>query len=99
MSPATIQRHVGLVCAYLNKPAPKKVSKTQIERGKKELLAISGLGSTAVEKLFGAGIIDGESLLAADPAAVSSATGITEQKIRDYQKILKRKKETAVIEL
>jgi len=99
MSPATIQRHVALVCAYLRKPAPKKVTKVQIERGKKELLAISGLGSSAVERLFGAGIIDGEGLLAADPAKVASATGMSEQTIRDYQKVLKRKKETAIIRL
>lgn len=99
MSPATIQRHVALVCAYLNKPAPKKITKLQIERGKKELLAISGLGSSAVEKLFGAGIIDGDGLLAADPATVASATGMSEDKIRDFQKVLKRKKETAVIQL
>ena len=35
MSPATVQRHVGLVCTYLKKPVPKKFTKPQIERGKK----------------------------------------------------------------
>lgn len=99
MSPATIQRHVALVCAYLNKPAPKKVTRSQIERGKKELLAISGLGSSAVGKLFEAGIIDGEGLLSANPAEVAAATDISEQRIRNYQNVLKRKKETAVIPL
>jgi len=99
MSAGTVQRHVSLVCAYLNKPIPKKISKLQIERGKKELLAISGLGSAAVEKLFAADIIDGEGLLAADPARVFLSTGIPEEKIRNYQKILKRKRETAIIPL
>jgi DNA topoisomerase-1 len=99
MSAGTVQRHVGLVCAYLNKPIPKKVSKLQIERGKKELLAISGLGSAVVEKLFAVDIINGEGLLAADPAGVASATGIPEEKIRNYQKIIKRKRDTAVIPL
>jgi len=99
MSAGTVQRHVGLVCAYFNKPVPKKISKLQIERGKKELLAISGLGSAAVEKLFAADIIDGEGLLAADPVRVASATGIPEEKIRNYQKVIQRKRDTAVIQL
>jgi hypothetical protein len=30
---------------------------------------------------------------------VAGKTGISEQKIRDYQKVLKRKKDTAVIQL
>jgi DNA topoisomerase-1 len=93
MSLSTVQRHVDKVCAYLDKPAPVKFSKLQIERGKKELLAISGLSAAAVEKMFQAGIVDGKTLLAADPAAAAAATGIAEQKIRDYQKFLKRKKE------
>ncbi len=92
MSLSTVQKHVEKVCTYLKKPAPVKVSKLQIERGKKQLLAISGLSSPQVEKLFKAGIIDGEMLLSADPAAVAGKTGISEQKIRDYQKVLKRKK-------
>ena len=35
MSVSTVQRHVELVCRYLNKPVPKKISKIQMERGKK----------------------------------------------------------------
>jgi DNA topoisomerase-1 len=99
MSLGTVQRHVELVCKYLNKPVPKKFSKLQIERGKKELLAIGGLGVSAVEKMFQAGIIDAESLLAADPRKTAEKTGIAEQKIRDYQKFLRKKKDTAIIQL
>jgi len=99
MSLSTVQKHVEKVCAHLKKPIPKKFSKLQIERGKKELLAISGLSATGVDKMFKAGIIDGAALLSADPVKVAAATGITEQKVRDYQKVLKKKKDNAVIQL
>ena len=99
MSLSTVQKHVDKVCTYLNKPVPKKFSKLQIERGKKQLLAVSGLSTPQVEKLFRAGIVDGDALLAADPVSVAATTGIPEQKIRDYQKVLKRKKDTAIIQL
>ncbi|MDD5142087.1 DNA topoisomerase I [Methanoregula sp.] len=99
MSLSTVQKHVGKVCTYLKKPVPKKFSKLQIERGKKQLLAVSGLSTPQVEKLFKVGIVDGDALLAADPVSVAAAAGIPEQKIRDYQKVLKRKKDTAIIQL
>jgi len=99
MSLSTVQKHVEKVCAYLKKPVPKKISKLQNERGRKELLSISGLGASAVEKMFKAEIINGDTLLAADPVKTAAATGIPEQKIRDYQNVLKRKKDTAVIQI
>ena len=99
MSLGTVQRHVEKVCKYLNKPSPKKFSKIQIERGRKELLAIGGLGVSAVEKMIPAGILDAESLLAADPVKLAAATGIAEQKIRDYQKAIRKKKDNAIIQL
>jgi DNA topoisomerase-1 len=99
MSLSTVQKHVDKVCTYLKKPVPKKFSKLQIERGKKQLLAVSGLSTPQVEKLFKVGIVDGDALLAADPVSVAAAAGIPEQKIRDYQKVLKRKKDTAIIQL
>ncbi|MDD4138390.1 MAG: DNA topoisomerase, partial [Methanoregula sp.] len=99
MSLSTVQRHVGMVCTHLNRPVPKKFTKQQIEKGKKQLLAIRGLTEPVAIKLFGAGIIDAGSLLAADPVKVAAATGIAEQKIRDYQKSSQRKKDTAIIQL
>jgi len=99
MSLSTVQKHVDKVCTYLKKPVPKKFSKLQIERGKKQLLAVSGLSTPQVEKLFKVGIVDGDALLAADPVSVAAAAGIPEQKIRDYQKVLRRKKDTAIIQL
>ena len=99
MSLATVQRHVEKVCEYLRKPVPKKFSKLQVERGKKELLAISGLSAKAVETMFHAGIIDTGALLAADAGKVAAETGIPEQKIRDYQKTIQKKRDTAIIQL
>lgn len=93
MSLGTVQKHVGLVHKALNKPMPKKVSKSQTEKGRKELLTIRGLGEQSAEKLILAGIIDGKSLLAADPAAVAAETGIPAQKIREYQTVFRKKKE------
>jgi DNA topoisomerase-1 len=99
MSLGTVQKHAELVCKSLNKPAPRKFSKIQTERGKKELLAIKGLTEPALGKLQHAGVTNAKSLLSADPVTIAAETGIPEQKIRDYQKILQKKKDSAVIQL
>jgi DNA topoisomerase-1 len=99
MSPATVQKHVEIVCRYLNKPLPKKLSKIQIEKGKKELLAVKGLSAAILEKLFRADIVNGDALLKAEAAGIATATGIPEQKIRDFQALLRKKRDTAVIQI
>ena len=93
MSLGTVQKHVALVCKALDKPEPKKVSKIQTEKGRKELLTIKGLTRQSAEKLILAGVTTGKSLLAADPKVVAKVSGIPEQKIRDYQTIFKKKKD------
>jgi DNA topoisomerase-1 len=93
MSLGTVQKHVALVCTALGKTAPKKVSKIQSNKGRKELLTIKGLSVQTAEKLILAGVTDRKSLLAADPAAVAAATGIAIKKIQDYQIVLRKKKE------
>lgn len=93
MSLGTVQKHVALVCKALDKPAPKKVTKPQTGKGRKELLTIKGVTESVAEKLVLAGITDGKSLMAADPRAVSKDTGIPEQKIRDYQALFRKKRE------
>jgi len=55
--------------------------------------AIKGVIRPTAEKLILAGVTDGKSLLAADPKAVVKGTGITEQKIRDFQTSFKKKKD------
>ena len=99
MSPATVQRHVELVCTYLKKPVPKKFSKLQIERGKKELLAIKGIDKAMIEKLSHAGFINATYLLEADAAKVAAETGIMAHVVQDFQKSIQKKRDTAVIQI
>ena len=99
MGLGTVHRHVELVCTFLKKPSPLKLSKLQIERGRKELLAISGLGVTVVAKLFDAGIVDAESLLHADVQKLALETGIAVEKICGYQELIKKKRDNAVIRI
>jgi len=93
MSIGTVQKHVAMVCKALDKPAPKKVSKIQSEKGRKELLTIKGLSQATAEKLILAGVTNGKSLVAANPAVVAKDTGIPVQKVRDFQTIFKKKKD------
>ncbi|MHB8162805.1 MAG: DNA topoisomerase I [Methanoregula sp.] len=99
VSSATVQRHVEMVCTYLNKPQPKKVPKLKIVKGKKELLAIKGITDAIVEKLSHSGITNAATLLTADAGAVAAASGLTVQKIKDFQAAIKKKKDTAIIQI
>ncbi|MDO9550157.1 MAG: DNA topoisomerase, partial [Methanoregula sp.] len=99
VSPATVQRHVDLVCTALNKPVVKKVPKARTEKGKKELLAIRGITESVVEKLSHAGITNTATLLSADAGTVAAASGITLQKIKDFQGVIQKKKDTAIIQI
>jgi DNA topoisomerase I len=99
MSLSTVQKHVELVCVYLKKPVPKKASKLAIERGKKQLLSIKGLSEPMLARLAKADIIDGDALLQASAAIVAEKSGIPEEKITGFQKILQKKKEKAVIQI
>jgi DNA topoisomerase-1 len=99
ISPDTVYRHAGLVCKYLNRPAPKKVTKNQLEKGRKELMTIRGITEPVTRQLLRAGIVDAGSLLTADARHAASETGIQEQKIRDYQDFVRKKMADAIIQL
>jgi DNA topoisomerase-1 len=99
MSPGTVQRHVDLVCTYLKKPVPKKYTKLQLERGKKELLKIKGIDTALIEKLSPSGIINASALLEADADKIAAETGIPAHKIREYQEAIQKKRDSAVIQL
>jgi DNA topoisomerase-1 len=99
ISPATVQRHVDMVCKFLQKPLPRKVPKSHTERGKKELLAIRGITASLVEKLSRAGITNAASLLSADAQTGAAASGITVQKIKEFQAAVRKKKDTAIIQI
>ena len=86
INPETVYRHVEMVAKALNKPAPEKISKAQLERGKSELLAIRGIGEAAIGKLYRAGIFNGDRLDRASPEDLAKKTGIPKEKILEYQK-------------
>jgi hypothetical protein len=52
-----------------------------------------GLTGALAGKLILAGVANGKSLLAADPAAVAAASGIPAEKIRDWQAIFRKKED------
>ncbi len=99
MSPDTVYRHAGLVCSHLNRPAPKKVTKAQLEKGKKELLAIRGVTESTVHQLLQAGIIDTAGLLAADPRNAALQAGLPEESLKNLQALARTKLENAIIQL
>jgi DNA topoisomerase-1 len=99
MSLDTVNRHISKACAYLNRPAPKTFTRPQIEKGRKELLSVSGLSEQIAEKLFHAGIINPDSLLASDPQKLSAETSVPAETIRKYQTLIRKKRENAVIQL
>jgi DNA topoisomerase-1 len=99
MSAGTVQRHVDLACTYLKRPVPKKISKLQVERGKKELLKIKGIDAAVIGRLAPAGIISASALLEADADTVAAETGIPAHKVREYQAAIQKKRDTAIIQL
>jgi DNA topoisomerase-1 len=99
MSPATVQRHVDLVCTYLHKPVPKKFTKLQIEKGKKELIGIRGITGAEMEKLSRAGIINATTLRLADAEEVARKSTIPVQKVKEFQAILQKRKDTEIIQI
>jgi len=99
VSPDTVYRHAGIICKHLNRPVPAKVTKAQIERGRKELLAIRGITEAVTRQLVRSGITDTASLIAADPCEASKQAGMEEEAIRKLQALAKKKIETAVIQI
>jgi DNA topoisomerase-1 len=95
----TVYRHAGIICKHLNLPVPAKVTKAQIEKGKKELLAIRGITEAVTQQLVSAGITDTASLISADPHEAAKPSGMEEEAIRKLQALAKKKLETAVIQI
>jgi DNA topoisomerase-1 len=93
ISPDTVYRHIELVATARGKPAPKKIPKAQIERGREELLAVPGLGESALEKLYRAGIFDGQRLMEKNAVDIAQKSGLPEEKVRDLQKMIRAPKE------
>jgi len=81
----TVYKHAVKVCEATGVKLPEKVSKKELESGRKELLDIDGLGEAILEKLYMAGIIDMKRLCDADPEELSKLTGISKEKITYFQ--------------
>jgi DNA topoisomerase-1 len=99
MSAGTVNRHLALVCEYLHRPVPVTIPRAKLEKGRKELLSIKGLTATVADRLSGAGVINGDLLVAADAKKIAAATGIDEEKLRSYQALMKKKQENAIIRI
>ncbi len=84
INPETVHRHVNLVCSHLGRPTPAKITRAMLDRGRKELLAIPGIGEATLQKLYLAGIYNAETLREADPEKVSPITGIAEARFHDF---------------
>ena len=95
----TVYRHADLVCGYLKRPAPKKMTKLQLEKSKKDLMAIRGMTHTMILPLLQAGIADTGSLLAASVPALSASTGIPSQTISGLQASAKKIKDNEIIRI
>lgn len=81
----TVFKHASKVCEATGVRLPEKVSKKELESGRKELLSIEGLGEGMLEKLYMAGIVNKEKLCSADPEELSKLTGISSEKITYFQ--------------
>jgi DNA topoisomerase-1 len=95
----TVYRHADLVCGYLKRPAPKKMTKRQLEKSRKDLMAIRGMTDAMILPLLQAGIADTSSLLAASVPALSASTGIPSQTISGLQASAKKIKDNEIIRI
>ena len=91
LSLATVQRHVDMMARSRGETPPPRYTKAQVRKGEKELRSVPGLTSTALGKLRDAGVINGTFLLAGDPGALAGRTGIPEEKIRNFQAVLRER--------
>jgi len=95
----TVYRHADLVCTALKCPVPKKITKLQIEKSKKDLMSVRGITDAMILPLLQAGIMDVSALLAADAKTLSESTGIPKEKISEFQTAAKRMKDRAIIQI
>jgi DNA topoisomerase-1 len=80
----TVFRHATRVCEAMGARVPEKVPKARVEKGRKELLAVPGIGEATLEKLHRAGILDLDDLVAADPGELAGKTGLAPEFIRGF---------------
>ena len=95
----TVYRHADLVCEFLKRPAPKKMTKLQLEKSRKELMAIRDMTEEMILQLLQAGVVDISGFLAADPQTLSETTGVQKEKISRLQVSAKKIKDNEIIRI
>ncbi|MDI6875146.1 MAG: DNA topoisomerase I [Methanomicrobiales archaeon] len=90
----TVYKHVEKVCSFLGRRSPEKIGQAAVERGRKDLLRIPGIGEKTLESLYRAGIVDPDGLARADPEQVSIQSGIPINALNEYILALKRSSRT-----
>ena len=91
----TVQKHVDLIAAAKGRPAPVRYTKTQVAKGREELLSLPGFSQEDLHRLWKAGIINGLLLLGADPKTLSERTGLSPEKLRRFQAELQERAKKA----
>ena len=82
----TVYRHIGMVAGALGHPVPAKISRKQVEKGREELLQMKGIGDAVLGQFYQAGIFDHASLLEADTTRAAEVSGISPEKLSQFQK-------------
>jgi len=85
LSVDAVQRHAAAIREKYGLPAPAKVPKGQLEKGRTELMKIPGIGEWVLGQLYRAGVYDRATLEQADIHAVAEKTGIPLKKLDEYQ--------------
>jgi predicted RecB family nuclease len=75
------------------------MTKLQLEKSRKELMAIPGMAKEMILPLLQAGVADILGLLAADPKTLSGQTGLQHEKISRLQVSAKKIKDNEIIRI
>lgn len=81
----TVIKHVALIAQSLGKPEPEKISKKSFESGRKEIMAIPGVGEAMLENLYRAGIYDKKTLVATDAVKAAKLSGLSKEHVKKLQ--------------
>lgn len=85
VSVETVGKHMALIAEALQIPPPEKISKKQMDAGREELQAISGVGDDTLLKLYQGGVFDKKTLLAAKPDETAKKSGMKKETITKFQ--------------
>ena len=75
------------------------MTKLQLEKSRKELMAVPGMAKEMILPLLQAGVADISGLLAADPTSLAEQTGLPKEKISRLQVSAKKIKDNEIIRI